>query len=131
LGLDTEPITLADGSGLSRRNQLTAGLLTSLLVLAADDAHPELAGVFTGLAVAGYSGTLHDRFGAAAGAGAGLVRAKTGTLNGVSSLAGVVVDADGRLLGFSLIANNVPGGLDSAEPVLDKIAAKLAACGCR
>ncbi|MGH3739434.1 MAG: D-alanyl-D-alanine carboxypeptidase/D-alanyl-D-alanine endopeptidase, partial [Micromonosporaceae bacterium] len=131
LGLPTDKITLADGSGLSRGNRLTASLLTSLLVLAAGDEHPELSGLFTGLAVAGYSGTLHDRFGKAARSAVGLVRGKTGTLNGVSALAGVVVDADGRLLGFSLIANDVPGGLDSAEPVLDQIAAKLAACGCR
>ncbi|MGH3716922.1 MAG: D-alanyl-D-alanine carboxypeptidase/D-alanyl-D-alanine endopeptidase, partial [Micromonosporaceae bacterium] len=131
LGLPTEQLTLTDGSGLSRGNQLTAGLLTSLLTLAAGDEHPELSGIFTGLAVAGYSGTLHDRFGKAAGAGVGVVRAKTGTLNGVNALAGVVVDADGRLLAFSLIANGVPGGLESAEPVLDQIAAKLAACGCR
>ncbi|MQA25866.1 MAG: D-alanyl-D-alanine carboxypeptidase/D-alanyl-D-alanine-endopeptidase [Micromonosporaceae bacterium] len=132
LGLPTDGIQLSDGSGLSRDNRLTTSLMTSLLALAAGDEHPALSGVFTGLAVAGYSGTLHDRFvGDTTSAAAGLVRGKTGTLNGVSALTGVVVDADGRLLAFSLIANNAPGGLGAAEPLLDRVAARLAACGCR
>ncbi|MGH3746058.1 MAG: D-alanyl-D-alanine carboxypeptidase/D-alanyl-D-alanine endopeptidase [Micromonosporaceae bacterium] len=131
LGLPTQNLRLRDGSGLSPQNRVTASLMTSLLQLAADDKHAELSGIFTGLAVAGYSGTLHDRYSNPRGDGVGVIRAKTGTLNGVSALLGVVVDADGRLLGFSLIANHVPGGLDTAEPVLDKIAVALAGCGCR
>ena len=130
LGLPSEQLTLSDGSGLSGHDKLTTSLLSSLLTYAANKQHPELAALFTGLPVAGYSGTLHDRFGRESSA-VGLVRAKTGTLNGVSSLTGIVVDADGRLLGFSLIANQVPGGSDGAESALDEIAAKLAACGCR
>jgi D-alanyl-D-alanine carboxypeptidase/D-alanyl-D-alanine-endopeptidase (penicillin-binding protein 4) len=130
LGLPSSQLQLSDGSGLSVKDRLTASLLSELLTYAANDQHSEVSGLFTGLAVAGYSGTLHDRFGRQSPA-VGLVRAKTGTLNGVSSLAGVVVDADGRLLGFSLIANQVPGGPDAAESVLDEIAAELAACGCR
>jgi D-alanyl-D-alanine carboxypeptidase/D-alanyl-D-alanine-endopeptidase (penicillin-binding protein 4) len=130
LGLPAEQLSLADGSGLSERDKLTTSLLSSLLTYAAKPQHPELAGLFSGLPVAGYSGTLDDRFGKDSTA-AGLVRAKTGTLNGVSALAGIVVDADGRLLGFSLIANQVPGGPAAAEAALDQIAAKLTACGCR
>lgn len=131
LRLPTDQIQLADGSGLSRKNRLTTALLTTLLARAASDDNAELSGVFSGLPVAGYSGTLHDRFAGESDTAAGLVRAKTGTLNGVSALAGVVPDADGRLLSFSLIANGVPGGADAAEVVLDRIAAALAGCGCR
>lgn len=131
LGLPTGQVRLFDGSGLSRNNRLTTALLAGLLTLAAGDDHAKLSGLFAGLPVAGYSGTLHDRFAGHSGTAAGLVRAKTGTLNGVSALAGVVVDADGRLLSFSLIANGVPGGPDAAEAVLDRIAAALAGCGCR
>ncbi len=131
LGLPIEGVRLSDGSGLSRNNRLTTSLLAGLLTLAASDDHARLSGLFAGLPVAGYSGTLHDRFVGESRPAVGLVRAKTGTLNGVSALAGVVVDADGRLLSFSLIANRVPGGADAAEVVLDRIAAALAGCGCR
>ncbi len=131
LGLPVEGVRLSDGSGLSRDNRLTTSLLAGLLTLAAGDGQARLSGLFAGLPVAGYSGTLHDRFVGQSRLAVGLVRAKTGTLNGVSALAGVVVDADGRLLSFSLIANRVPGGADAAEVVLDRIAATLAGCGCR
>lgn len=117
-----------DGSGLSRGNRLTATMLTDLLVAAVSPRHPELAGLVTGLAVAGWSGTLADRYGGAELAPAvGTVRAKTGTLAGVHSLAGLVVTADGQLLAFALLANDAP---DSIRGQLDRIAATLASCGC-
>jgi D-alanyl-D-alanine carboxypeptidase/D-alanyl-D-alanine-endopeptidase (penicillin-binding protein 4) len=61
------------------------------------------------------------------------VRAKTGTLTGVSALAGLVHDADGRLIVFALIADRVPGGeagTAGSEAALDRVAAALAGCGC-
>ncbi len=64
-----------------------------------------------------------------AAAGRGVVRAKTGTLTGVSSLAGVVTDADGRLLVFALMSNGAGPG--TVRPLLDAIAAELSRCGCR
>jgi D-alanyl-D-alanine carboxypeptidase/D-alanyl-D-alanine-endopeptidase (penicillin-binding protein 4) len=57
------------------------------------------------------------------------VRAKTGTLTGVSSLAGITTDADGRLLVFALMSNDVTPAL--VRPKLDAIAARLSGCGCR
>jgi serine-type D-Ala-D-Ala carboxypeptidase/endopeptidase (penicillin-binding protein 4) len=119
---------LADGSGLSRENLLTATLLTDVLAASVDGRSPELAGVVTGLPVAGWSGTLADRYDEPELApGVGVVRAKTGTLAGIYSLAGLVVTADGRLLTFALLANNTPG---DAPERLDRIAAELASCGC-
>ena len=133
LGLPADEITLSDGSGLSRRNRISPSLLTDLIRLAASPDHPELAGVFGGLPVGGWSGTLDDRYRTAPGtaAGAGVVRAKTGTLTGVHAIAGLVTTADGRLLTFAVLTDKVPGGTDTAQPALDRIAAALAGCGCR
>jgi D-alanyl-D-alanine carboxypeptidase/D-alanyl-D-alanine-endopeptidase (penicillin-binding protein 4) len=58
-------------------------------------------------------------------AGAGVVRAKTGTLTGVATLAGTVHDRDGRLLAFALMSQGTASTAD-AETALDKMAAKLA-----
>jgi D-alanyl-D-alanine carboxypeptidase/D-alanyl-D-alanine-endopeptidase (penicillin-binding protein 4) len=130
LGADVDVV---DGSGLSRRNQLTAGALTTVLSTAASDQHEGLRPLLTGLSVAGWSGTLNDRFtGGASTKAVGAVRGKTGTLSGVDALAGTVVDADGRQLAFAFIANGVPdGGGPAAEVALDAAAAAVSACGCR
>ncbi|MEV6023759.1 D-alanyl-D-alanine carboxypeptidase/D-alanyl-D-alanine-endopeptidase [Streptomyces sp. NPDC052036] len=120
-----------DGSGLNRDDRLTADLLTSLLATAGSASHPELRTVLTGLPVAGFTGTLSDRYAdAAERSGTGLVRAKTGTLTGVNTLAGTVVDADGRLLAFAFLTD---GSMDqtAARTALDRTAAQLAGCGCR
>ncbi|NUS10908.1 MAG: D-alanyl-D-alanine carboxypeptidase/D-alanyl-D-alanine-endopeptidase [Streptomyces sp.] len=115
-----------DGSGLDRDDRLTADLLTALLVKAGDPAHPELRPVLTGLPVAGFTGTLTNRY---TGGAAGVVRAKTGTLTGVNTLAGTVVDQDGRLLAFAFLASNTTNALE-AQSALDRTATALAACGC-
>jgi D-alanyl-D-alanine carboxypeptidase/D-alanyl-D-alanine-endopeptidase (penicillin-binding protein 4) len=128
LGVPTGGASLVDGSGLSNLDRLTAGLLTGLLVVVSGTGHPELHGVLTGLPVAGYSGTLASRYhDPSAAPGVGDVRAKTGTLTGVSSLAGLVVNASGRLLAFAVVADGVPtGGAPAAEAALDRIAVVLA-----
>jgi D-alanyl-D-alanine carboxypeptidase/D-alanyl-D-alanine-endopeptidase (penicillin-binding protein 4) len=59
-----------------------------------------------------------------------VIRAKTGTLTGVSSLVGLVHDRDGRLLAFAFIADRT-GATPAAEAALDVLAARLAGCGCR
>ena len=130
-GVKTEGLRLVDGSGLSARNDVSAQGLAGLLATAgAPGAPARLRPLLEGLPVAGGSGTLADRYdGAAAKPGRGYVRAKTGTLNDVNSLAGSVVDADGRLLVFALLSNG--SNAATARPALDAIAAALAACGCR
>jgi D-alanyl-D-alanine carboxypeptidase/D-alanyl-D-alanine-endopeptidase (penicillin-binding protein 4) len=133
LGLTIAPGVLVDGSGLSRNDRLSPAFLTGLLALDAKGEHPELRSVFNGLPVAGYSGTLRDRYRkpATGGKAAGVVRAKTGTLTpGVSAIAGVVVDADGRTLAFAVLAT-VGDNAFPAQDALDRFAATLAACGCR
>ncbi|WTQ47294.1 D-alanyl-D-alanine carboxypeptidase/D-alanyl-D-alanine-endopeptidase [Actinacidiphila glaucinigra] len=129
LGVPLKGARFADGSGLDRADHLTAEQLARLLALAADPDHPELRPVLTGLPVAGFSGSLRERFTSARG-GAGLVRAKTGTLTGVNALAGTVVDADGRLLTFAFLTNGTTDPV-TAQSALDRLAAGLATCGCR
>ncbi len=129
LGLPVSGAHLADGSGLDRADKVSAGLLARLLARAASPDQPALRPVLTGLPVAGFTGTLRDRYGKEA-VGRGVVRAKTGTLYGVNTLAGTVVDAYGRLLTFAFLTN---GSTDpaAAQRVLDRLASAVANCGCR
>ncbi|MFG2893821.1 D-alanyl-D-alanine carboxypeptidase/D-alanyl-D-alanine-endopeptidase [Streptomyces sp. NPDC048248] len=118
-----------DGSGLDRDDRVSAALLSQLLLRASAPDHPNLRPVVTGLPVAAFTGTLRGRY-ADETAGAGAVRAKTGTLTGVNTLAGSVVDADGRLLVFAFMTSGTtdPQG---AQRALDKLASAVANCGCR
>ncbi|CAN5734345.1 hypothetical protein BH18ACT7_BH18ACT7_01600 [soil metagenome] len=129
-GLSTAGAAVVDGSGLSPRNLMTADLLTEILVRAAGAPTAPGRGLLAGLPVAGYDGTLSERF--LASSAVGVLRAKTGTLDGTSALAGVVETADGRLLVFAFVADAVPvGGRYPAEEALDELASVLAGCGCR
>jgi D-alanyl-D-alanine carboxypeptidase/D-alanyl-D-alanine-endopeptidase (penicillin-binding protein 4) len=133
LGLPVNQLALADGSGLARTNKVSPSLLAKLVVLAASDDHPQLRAMLTGLPVSAYSGTLRERYRkpTAGGGAAGVVRAKTGTLQGVSAVAGMVTTVDGRPLAFAVLADAVPvGGTFAAQDALDRIVAALAACGC-
>jgi D-alanyl-D-alanine carboxypeptidase/D-alanyl-D-alanine-endopeptidase (penicillin-binding protein 4) len=131
LGVPVKGAHFADGSGLDRGDKVTPALLTSLLVRAADPGHADLRPVLTGMPVAHFTGTLGGRYGGDKGKqGAGLVRAKTGTLTGVNTLAGTVVDADGRLLAFAFMTSGTSDG-KAAQRSLDSLAAALANCGCR
>ncbi|MEI2826538.1 MAG: D-alanyl-D-alanine carboxypeptidase/D-alanyl-D-alanine-endopeptidase [Dermatophilaceae bacterium] len=98
-GLDVTGAVLVDASGLSRDNRLAPRTLSDLLGVAASGTSAAFASAVERLPVAALSGTLAQRFGDPAAAPAvGIVRAKTGTLTGVSALAGTVVTADGRPL---------------------------------
>jgi serine-type D-Ala-D-Ala carboxypeptidase/endopeptidase (penicillin-binding protein 4) len=127
---------MRDGSGLAADDRVSAATLAGVLRLVIGAKNPGLHAIVAALPVAAWSGTLADRYlpGSTGARGAGVVRAKTGTLTGVSSLAGIVHDADGRLLTFALLADQVAPGVDAtraAEAALDRIATILAGCGCR
>ncbi|MGW1172254.1 D-alanyl-D-alanine carboxypeptidase/D-alanyl-D-alanine endopeptidase [Kitasatospora sp. NPDC002543] len=131
LGVPMGGVVLNDGSGLHPGNAIPPAVLVRLLALAASEQQPALRPVLTGLPVAGFTGTLNKRFGSGSGAAdaAGLIRAKTGTLSGVNTLAGTVVDADGRLLAFAVMTRTAAPA-DTARAAMDRIAARLATCGC-
>jgi D-alanyl-D-alanine carboxypeptidase/D-alanyl-D-alanine-endopeptidase (penicillin-binding protein 4) len=133
----TTPISLVDGSGLSPLDAIAPQTLIRVLMLAAST--PKLRGAITGLPVAGFSGTLSAGGsvfggigGTAAGAARGVVRAKTGNLATVATLAGLVYDRSGDLLVFAIMAPQVPGAdqLQQAADAIDAAAAGLAHCGC-
>jgi serine-type D-Ala-D-Ala carboxypeptidase/endopeptidase (penicillin-binding protein 4) len=135
-GFDTSGAQMVDGSGLSTQDRVPPRLLGAVLAAAAAPADGPrdtefLRPVLSGLPVAGGDGTLEDRYApdGNASAGRGVVRAKTGTLTGVNSLAGVVTDADGRLLVFALMANG--DNAAAVRPRMDAFAAALSGCGCR
>lgn len=131
LGVPLKGARLYDGSGLSRADRLDPATLIAVLRVAADPAHPELRAVLTGLPVGGATGSLTSRFAGAARPGSGMVRAKTGTLTGVSSLAGLATDRDGDTVVFVLVADRfrVENTL-AVRAALDGLAADLAGCRC-
>ncbi len=128
LGLWDAGQVIVDGSGLSTENRLTPAALVRALQLAAD--RPELSAVLAGMPVAGATGTLGTRFSDDGSAAArGLVRAKTGTLDGVSALAGYTPTADGALIAFAFIGNDLPTDQD-VRTWFDHISAALSSCNC-
>lgn len=131
LGIRTTGAAVYDGSGLSRDNRLPATLLLDVLRIAASPAYPRLREVITGLPVAGFTGSLQDRFDTGEPEGRGRVQAKTGTLTGVHGLAGIAADRDGTLMAFVLVADRV--AVPNTLPVrrlLDLMAGALGACRC-
>lgn len=109
-GLDLTGATIVDGSGLSLDDRVTCDLLVEVL------ARPGTGPVVQdGLAVAGETGTLTERF--AGTALVGRLRAKTGSLNTVAALAGLVADDDGSFT-FAYLVNTVaPARVDEAAVI--------------
>jgi D-alanyl-D-alanine carboxypeptidase/D-alanyl-D-alanine-endopeptidase (penicillin-binding protein 4) len=116
--LPTAGLRLGDGSGLEVTNQASCALLAAVLRIPDGSGGPRLSPL---LAVAGRSGTLSLRL-----AGTpleGKLRAKTGSLNGVSGLAGYL---DGRrALSFAFLANG-PLSESTGRLLQDRLVALLA-----
>jgi serine-type D-Ala-D-Ala carboxypeptidase/endopeptidase (penicillin-binding protein 4) len=119
-GVPLDGVRIADGSGLSRLNRLTASMLVQMLRSAWTS--PDFRdSFFSSLPVAARSGTLERRM--IRTAAAGRVRAKTGTTRESSALSGVV---KGRYA-FSILQNGYPVAHWSARRSQDRFAAVLAA----
>src|SRR5258708_8351788 len=92
-----------------------------------------LRAAITGMPVAGFSGTLGPGsfFGPFGLAALGTVRAKTGNLTHVATLAGVAYTASGQLLAFAFMGNDISQKLAlQPELTLARLATALAGCGC-
>jgi serine-type D-Ala-D-Ala carboxypeptidase/endopeptidase (penicillin-binding protein 4) len=114
---------IVDGSGISRFDQVTAGALVGLLekvyfnIKQFDD-------FFNSLSIAGIDGTLKKRM---IGTSAeNNFRGKTGTLNGVSSLAGYVTTADDDDLIVCMMFEYTTGGANKYKNIQDRIIEILA-----
>jgi len=113
---------VVDGSGLSHSNKVTAEAEVKLLKYAYDNKHIYSA-LYNSLPIAGVDGTLKKRM--LSGNAFGNVRAKTGTVNGVSTLAGYVTASNGHMLIFSILNNNI-GSAVNARALQDKICQEMA-----
>jgi len=120
LGVDATGIALADGSGLSASNRVSAETLVALLDRMA--AGPLWNHYWQSLPEAGRSRELGRMYRTAA---AGNLRAKTGTIEGVSALTGVVRASDGERLAFSILLNRTRSTV-RAKAVENQIGARLA-----
>jgi len=134
LGIDTSGLHLVDGSGLSPLDKITPATLVKTLQLATST--PKIRPLLAGLPVAGFSGTLsagQSVFAGIGGPALGSVRAKTGNLDTVTTLAGLATDKTGKTLIFAFMADKIPaaGMLSTAAKAIDDAAAALANCGCR
>jgi len=114
----TQGVALADGSGLSRTNRFTAKAMTDLLVSMYPrfDTGPDF---LASLRVMGAYGVLSHRL--AESPAHGLIRAKTGTLSGVSTLAGYVGTTNHKLFAYALFLNDNRCGHDGADRIEDSI----------
>jgi D-alanyl-D-alanine carboxypeptidase/D-alanyl-D-alanine-endopeptidase (penicillin-binding protein 4) len=120
LGVPLAGATLVDGSGLSRANRVSARMLVEALRRgeASFVAGPEL---LAALPIAALDGTLARR----AAAARARVRAKTGSLDGVTSLAGFARTEGGRDLVFAVLVNGYRNGDRAAADAMDGVAAAL------
>ena len=123
-GIDTSGIAQVDGSGLSRHDFATARTFADLLSYMDAKAPPAIRDIFEfALPIAGVDGTLRRR---AVGTSAqGRVRAKTGTLNGVSCLSGYATARSGRKVAFSLLFNGLINNAAAARAAQDAVMSAL------
>ena len=127
LEIDDSKLVVADASGLSKKNKITAKLMGELLYKIRKDEGYAL--LYESLPIGGVSGTLQDRFTTTAPSAVGLVRAKTGTLNGTATLAGYVQSTDREYV-FVTLADDIAKGnaaLNKARAAIDRVLGRIAA----
>ena len=126
-GVNPSSLVLADGSGLSRSDMITADATVQLLTYMRR--HRYAVAFREALPVGGIDGTLRNRFKGTVAENN--LRAKTGTLSTAASLSGYVTTAAGEELIFSIIVNNYPDGTSPVGECIDPIALLLASFAVR
>jgi D-alanyl-D-alanine carboxypeptidase len=125
-GITTSNLIVKDASGLSRDNRVTADQIAKLLMVIYHD--PKFLPLIEGLPIGGVTGTLQHRFIETAPEAVGLVRAKTGTLNGTTNLAGYVQSGDHEYI-FVILADRHSKSYSVTKKVratVDRILGKIA-----
>ena len=125
--IDSSKLIAFDASGLSKENRITAHMVGQLLFRLRNNPQYEL--LYESLPVGGISGTLRSRFLETAPTAVGLVRAKTGTLNGTVTLAGYVESVDREYV-FVTLADEIPRGTKAekkARDAIDRLLGRIAA----
>ena len=125
--IDDRKLVVADASGLSKKNKITAKLMGELLYKIRKE--EKYALLYESLPIGGVSGTLENRFTTTAPSAVVLVRAKTGTLNGTATLAGYVQSTDREYI-FVTLADDIAKGnaaLNKARAAIDRVLGRIAA----
>ena len=122
MGVAESRFTLLNPSGLNRKNRIKP-IDLALLLISASRNFPWFAEYLTALPLAGLDGTLKKRM--KESPAQGWVRAKTGHLNGVTSLAGYAGRKDGSMRAFAFIHNGQADQGDVARRLFDQLAAEL------
>ena len=120
-GVTGVPYKIADGSGLSLYNYVTPELMVKLLCYAYRHTNIFMQ-LYPALPVAGQDGTLKKRM--MNTSANGKVKAKTGTVTGVSSLAGYLTSANGHVLAFCILNQGVLRNADGRD-FQDKVCTAL------
>ncbi len=136
LGIDPAPLSLYDGSGVSRKDRLTASTLTQLIALTTTGDPARFAEMYAdhAMPVSGQTGTLKSGFGRyvtkASKCAVGKIRAKTGTLFDTIALSGVASSVDGAQRAFSIMVNKRPSKYSklSTRQAIDALTAVIAGC---
>jgi len=150
LGISSVDNVITDASGLSRTNKISPSDFSELIYKSIKNPEvitvnkgetsrfmitpttaiaPDPWSVFTGLPTGHGLGTMKKRFEDNGSAGRGVVRAKTGSLNRVITLAGNVTTKDNVFLSFALLVNRVEQP-DDVRKAMDNLLDKLAECNC-
>ena len=121
-GIAADAFQLVDGSGLSRRDVIATDALLQVVIRMFDPSGT--SAWMRALPIGGVDGTLAERMKGTPGENN--VRAKTGTMSNVRSLAGYVTTRSGEPIAFAAIVNNFEGTGAQANAALDAIAVRLA-----
>jgi len=119
IGLNHKDYRIVDGSGVSHYNVVSAELLVNILKYFYSK-NPELYEIlYNSFPIAGLDGTLENRMRKTAAANN--VHAKTGTLTGVSTLSGYLINKKSHTIAFSIMMQNYVGSSGRAKEFQDEI----------